>query len=1284
MPKSRIPSPARSQSAVVTPRRSKPRGPRSVGSPARSNTSVRLTSVIQNFKDKNMDSFRLSPLNSRRSVLNDNTDIEEPRRRSWWRKLNDTSRDILEVLEKDQQEPVYNIMEEYDVEVLSQEKKDKQETLDLPDSSDSDSISSIVIPQRKLFTQKENLSKNKFAQFLGTRESMAKNNKTNVESDKIDKTIVAGTKKLFGESSKPRSKPAFPTELLTFSPDKTVNKTMGEVKGQVRNLFGNRAGVKRKNKFADFIASESEEEPEIQPKVFGFQKKHDLPSRRVSTASSVTTDIDMDDWKLLPSSTMVQTQLEAMMVDSPVKKARLSKLSEGKEFETATNSTGITNRTKQSNKSVLSKNKSKLSVSKNSNKSKIVPEVNTSIEKSVRHDTATRNDEENIVSEAGEEQVRVATVVQESVDANINKLIGSNKSSMSNSKGTFSKSKTAPNIKSHEGNENIIKPILNEVVPEKDNLEMEVDDNEEIKLSLAYSDEEQMEQENANVSDNNLNKSRQDKLSEGKESETTTNNTTNNTKQSNKSALSKNESNVTISKKNKSKIVSEVNEILGKSTKHEDEARNYEVNVVSEAGHIVQKSVDTDNNKSKNQEMHTAEDNSQKDEEPNNVPDRDQNTENDNSDKNKSNKSILSPSKATINKSKTTPNVHENENISKSILNEPVFEKDNLDKEINDNEEIKLSLEYSDEEPMEQENENLNENIQGNNKVDSDNVANTQEIHDQNMDKKIIHEPADINNSKQEDNEEESPEVQNENHNSDDEKLESEVDEEEDTEKTEEMDEENENQEIELDEPAEKDNAIIDEENASQEIESEEDNEEDGNEEVNSEDEEDIEVEEENESQQDASQELEESHEEVIEEDAASDNEENESQEIINDSVNDGDDAADESDDQNGETNDAENDISGIEKETPNVTHDTTGRNRKKNESDVKSPEVVLRNDENVAESFTPKGRNTSIRRTTMLKSLNIRPSLAPPRESTGISDGTTNSSAEGSGWDSHRTTRKTLRQTFGRDFTPRKSLRALVMEKSAKRHTAFNDINDVDMPRANSTELPEASNVDETVEDPHEISKRTRQTTLEMYLQKIKKQNMEKKKKLEEEVRNSLTAPSKDILNPFKVPSRPFVLKRAKPAQSKPKTKAIKSTIPIENLPQDLLEDMMYKPPKRFQPSNASWITKRLYKFLETKLEPKYDYKARVRAEKLVETIYSFVKDLRRHDVAPSDAVDALKRELARLCVVETHFDFYQFFHDYLPREVRVKVVPDVVNKLPLPRHGVFADILRGNTVQG
>lgn len=74
--KTRIPSPARSQGAIRTPRRYSRRSSRSksVGSPAR---SLRISTIMQQVKDAEI----ISPSTSRRSILSDNTDIIEPRRK---------------------------------------------------------------------------------------------------------------------------------------------------------------------------------------------------------------------------------------------------------------------------------------------------------------------------------------------------------------------------------------------------------------------------------------------------------------------------------------------------------------------------------------------------------------------------------------------------------------------------------------------------------------------------------------------------------------------------------------------------------------------------------------------------------------------------------------------------------------------------------------------------------------------------------------------------------------------------------------------------------------------------------------------------------------------------------------------------------------------------------------------------------------------------------------------------------------------------------------------------
>lgn len=77
MSSSRIPSPARSQGVPITPRRCRTRGSRSVCSSALSNASLKLSSVVEQFKENNGDSFGFSSLG--KSMLSDNTEIDEPK-----------------------------------------------------------------------------------------------------------------------------------------------------------------------------------------------------------------------------------------------------------------------------------------------------------------------------------------------------------------------------------------------------------------------------------------------------------------------------------------------------------------------------------------------------------------------------------------------------------------------------------------------------------------------------------------------------------------------------------------------------------------------------------------------------------------------------------------------------------------------------------------------------------------------------------------------------------------------------------------------------------------------------------------------------------------------------------------------------------------------------------------------------------------------------------------------------------------------------------------------------
>ncbi|XP_035445286.2 putative leucine-rich repeat-containing protein DDB_G0290503 [Spodoptera frugiperda] len=1314
MPKTKIPSPARSQGAT-TPKRKKSRGSRSVCSPALSTASGRLTSLIDQFKEKNMESFALSPLN-RRSILNDDTAIEEPRRQSWWKKLKEDSHEIMEVLEENKVADSGNnaIEELIDIEVLSQEKKEY--TLDLPESSDNESINSIVLPQRKLFTQKENKPQKKFGQFSDNRETLAKLHKTNTQGDK---TVNVGTRELFQNAK--RSKPIFPAALLNISPNKTaMDKTKENIlpEPKVRNIFGNRPANKRKNMFADFVVSESEDEiPELQPRVFGFQKK--LEQRRISSiskgregspASSITTDMEMDDWKLLPSSTMVENQLEDIVAGHTPKRARLSKLSEAKESEAGTLQTNTTgDKTKSSNKSIMSKNKSKSS-----------PDMK---DKSLNSSRTTRSMLKNASKLEEKTEPKQDTKTQSKISTKDNELdVSSSKATKQNTSMNKSlrlnKSRTRNSSKLNEEemetDENVVKNAINDAtrVISKNASSATVAsksiNEKERTITLKVHDKASETGSNKEEDENNFVLQYEDEIIEEATNHNEINeNKTSKIKNRNTIVIEKDqETDVNESKSNKSvqkeskqaktveESVESQNEQSGNDNidGNEVEELAIEENHESDDGEKISRELNEESNNSEgNDERNVTEDNEdqENDEEMNESQEHDE--EINLSQESNRDEAVLSR----VDEENESEVNEENENeddVNESNESEEQNESQEVEAEVDESQEIEEQNESQEIENEANESQEVNEEAD-----DSKVEENASEDEEENQEVENDEEEENVEESQEVDNEE-SQEIENQD-------VEHEVSQESEQEVSQEVENEEENeeendeedQEVEQDVENQSEDDIEDQvEDQSQEVENDEENDEEENEESQ-----EIENDEENQAESEA--EVNESQE--IENDQEMDDSDEADRAIASDpEISDQDDnGADEmevdDDDNNEQESENEEETEGNQEESqeeqqepsaeeieesPNVTHDTTGRHRQKV---LKSPEAILHDKTNQMDSFTAKGRNTSIRKTkSMIKNLNIRPSLAPQRDSLAFSDGTRDSSAEGSGWDSHRTTRKTLRQTFGKDFTPRKSLRALVMEKSAKRQTEHMDLHSETSkyPQANSTELPEDSNghVEDFVESDHEVSRRTRQTTLETYLQKIKQKNLENKVKMEELVRNSLKAPARDTLSLFKVPNKPAP-RRLKPTQNKPRTQ-VKAITAFGELPTEVIEDMKYKPPKRFQPTNASWITKRLYKFLETKLEPKYDYKARVRAEKLVETIYHFAKDLRRHDVAPTDAVDVLKHELARLEVVQTHFEFYEFFHEFMPREVRVKVVPDIVNKIPLPRHGVFSDILRGNNVQG
>ncbi|CAG4938465.1 unnamed protein product [Parnassius apollo] len=155
---------------------------------------------------------------------------------------------------------------------------------------DAESVSSIVIPQRKLFAQKDSQTVKNFEQIMDNRENLAQLYRSKIN---YDKTINVHKKDSFNRSAKECRKPVFPAKIAN--------------QGEARKLVGNRVGAKRKNIFTEFIVSESEDEiPVFKPKFFGSsknnkhqQQKNSAPRKlREFSRSHDIIDKEIGGWKL--------------------------------------------------------------------------------------------------------------------------------------------------------------------------------------------------------------------------------------------------------------------------------------------------------------------------------------------------------------------------------------------------------------------------------------------------------------------------------------------------------------------------------------------------------------------------------------------------------------------------------------------------------------------------------------------------------------------------------------------------------------------------------------------------------------------------------------------------------------------------------------------------------------------------------------------------------------------------------------------------------------------------
>ncbi|XP_032685435.1 uncharacterized protein LOC116850831 [Odontomachus brunneus] len=110
---------------------------------------------------------------------------------------------------------------------------------------------------------------------------------------------------------------------------------------------------------------------------------------------------------------------------------------------------------------------------------------------------------------------------------------------------------------------------------------------------------------------------------------------------------------------------------------------------------------------------------------------------------------------------------------------------------------------------------------------------------------------------------------------------------------------------------------------------------------------------------------------------------------------------------------------------------------------------------------------------------------------------------------------------------------------------------------------------------------------------------------------------------------------------------------------PAYLVNGEVYKVPKLLRPKQ--WATDRLYKFLWKCLETKYKLSTRIRSEKFVGDLSKIVTLILRRKKYNSykTELEALMKEMARLQIINTRNDFYNFCRDFMPYEFRVKVIP-------------------------
>ncbi|CAK9817435.1 hypothetical protein ANTPLA_LOCUS9379 [Anthophora plagiata] len=118
------------------------------------------------------------------------------------------------------------------------------------------------------------------------------------------------------------------------------------------------------------------------------------------------------------------------------------------------------------------------------------------------------------------------------------------------------------------------------------------------------------------------------------------------------------------------------------------------------------------------------------------------------------------------------------------------------------------------------------------------------------------------------------------------------------------------------------------------------------------------------------------------------------------------------------------------------------------------------------------------------------------------------------------------------------------------------------------------------------------------------------------------------------------------------------------------LVNGQVYRVPRLPRPT--TWITDRLYNYLWKRLEPKYKLQTRVVSEKFIIQLSNIATLIVKRKLYNNYKTElhALMKEMARLGLISTRKDFYDFCHEFFPYELRVKIVPMLLpgNKRNIP----------------